>query len=158
MTGMIAKKTGSVFVDKLNHQLTKSRVNQRPVSLAKISNSLYKSVKNSKPQIAVICATVTAAKPSDEQNLTHNMTIAALHFTKQARGQIESRAGKCITIDEFLKNSPTGSQSMLIQGKLKSRESYRYFGAPAGAKGSTTAQRVNNKKSERARNKMYRRK
>ena len=133
-----------------------SRTNQRPVSLAKIANSLRKSLVEGKKQTAVVCSTVTAAKPGDELGLPKGMQVAALRFTKHAEDQIVSRGGRCLKIDEFLNESPVGQNSMLLSGRITKRKAVKYFGKPAGAKRSNTKQRVFNKKRERARNKMFR--
>merc|ERR1719164_144148 len=149
----LAQKTGSKGLLKAKHQLTMSSRNRQPVSVGKISTLLHRQVKTAKEgkvPTAVICATVTAAKPGDVHLLQTGMRVAALRFTEQARQQIEAKQGTCLTIDEYLASHPDFSSSMLIRGPQNRRKATKYFGRPAGAYKSKTKARVFNERKERA--------
>lgn len=46
--------------------------------------------------------------------LDHPVTVAALHFSKQAREKILMARGKCISIEELIQMNPRGSNVKII--------------------------------------------
>jgi len=57
-----------------------------------------------------------------------NLKVCALKFTTTARARIENNGGECITFDQLALRAPTGSGTVLLQGKRKNREVYSHFG------------------------------
>ncbi len=47
-------------------------------------------------------------------SISHNIVIAALAFSENARQQIKKANGKCITIPELLKQNPKGKDVRII--------------------------------------------
>jgi len=79
----------------------------------------------------VVVATVT-----DDERLLEvpKLTVAALRFTEAARARIVKAGGSCMTLDELLMQSPSGSNCLLLRAN-KDREAKKHFGA-AGVPGS----------------------
>merc|ERR1712019_316792 len=100
--------------------------------------------------IAVLVGTVT-----DDIRLADvpPMEICALRFTESARARILKAGGECLTFDQLALERPTGSNTVLLRGRLNARKSVRYFGRGPGQSGSHTRPRVRHKgrKHERAR-------
>lgn len=44
--------------------------------------------------------------------------VCALHVTARARARIEKAGGEIITFDVLARRAPTGSNTLLVQGKL----------------------------------------
>ncbi len=76
------------------------------------------------------------------------MSVAALRFTKTARARILKAGGECLTLDQLAMRAPTGANTVLLRGKISTRESVRHFGHGKGV-----APRIasNGRKFERAR-------
>ncbi|MES1903356.1 MAG: hypothetical protein MHPSP_003032 [Paramarteilia canceri] len=153
LTKILVNKSGSKCMEKIHHRLIQSRTNQAPVSLKKVSSTLK---GRSEKDCAIVAATVTSAKPSDEPALKQGIKVAALRFTEKARHQIERRGGEALTIDEYLTQNPLCQHAVLLRGKQSARKATKYFGPPPGAKNSKTKQRVFNERKERAKNRMFR--
>ena len=80
--------------------------------------------KRNKDSIIAVVATVT----NDERLLVApKLTVAALKFTRTARQRIENAGGRALTFDQLAIERPTGSNTILVQGKRGNREARRYF-------------------------------
>lgn len=81
------------------------------------------------------------------------MTVCALRFSKQARRRILEAGGECLTIDQLAVKSPTGKNTLLIQGRRTAREACKHFGPAPGVPHSHTKPYVRSKgrKFEKAR-------
>lgn len=141
----LERRTNSKFNQIVHHRLCTSRSNRQPISLTKLS----KNMGGKSDKIAVIVGRVT-----DDPRMFEipKMTVCALGFTNTARAHIAKYGGECITFDQLALRSPTGSNTVLLRGPIKSQKKFKYFGVP-GAKGSHTRPRVRSKgrKFERAR-------
>ncbi|MFX1319013.1 MAG: 50S ribosomal protein L18e [Promethearchaeota archaeon] len=42
------------------------------------------------------------------------LNVAAVDFSEQARAKIEGNGGKCLTIEEFMEQNPTGKNAQII--------------------------------------------
>ncbi len=47
-------------------------------------------------------------------NLKHSLTVAAFAFSQSAREQIENVKGRCLTIQELIKQNPSGKNIRII--------------------------------------------
>mgnify|MGYP003573726285 FL=1 len=78
-------------------------------------------------KIIVIVGTVT----NDSRIFSvPKMKIAALHVTEKARERILKAGGEIMTFDQLALASPTGKNTLLMQGPRHAREANRHFGAP----------------------------
>lgn len=112
------------------------------LSIATVAKNMSKAGEG---KTAVVVATVT----DDIRFLdVPKMTVAALRFTKTARARIIKAGGECLTLDQLAMRSPTGSNTVLLRGKICTREAARHFG-----RGKGVAPRIASKgrKFERAR-------
>merc|ERR1711974_409140 len=80
------------------------------------------------------------------------MTVVALHVSEKARERILKAGGEILTFDQLAPRSPTGKNTVLLQGRHTARIANRHFGAP-GVPNSTTKPlvRAKGRKFERAR-------
>lgn len=83
------------------------------------------------------------------------MSVCALRFSETARRRIVDAGGECLTFDQLALRAPTGWNTVLLRGPLKTREAEKHFGRPPGTPGSTAKPYVMSKgrKFERARGK-----
>merc|ERR1712127_1008373 len=75
--------------------------------------------------------TVVVATVTDDNRLVDapkKMTVAALRFTESARARIVAAGGSCMTLDQLVMQTPSGSNTLLLRGP-KEREARRHFGA-----------------------------
>ena len=83
-----------------------SRTNRPPVSLSK----LVKHLGDRTSRTAVVVGTVT----DDLRQLDiPKLEVAALRFTESARARITKAGGSCLTIDELIMKSPSGTPRFL---------------------------------------------
>mmetsp|Transcript_29263 Transcript_29263/g.21202 ORF Transcript_29263/g.21202 Transcript_29263/m.21202 type:complete len:177 (+) Transcript_29263:113-643(+) len=136
----LSRRTDSAFCKTVLRRLIASRTNRPPVSLTRLVKHLGKR----QDRTVVVVATVT-----DDERLVEvpKLTIAALRFTEAARARILKAGGQCLTLDELIMQSPTGSKTLLLRGP-KEREARRHFGA-AGIPGSRVKPYARSKNSER---------
>jgi large subunit ribosomal protein L18e len=123
----LSRRTDSKFTKTVLRRLVSSRVNRPPLSITK----LVKHLGENRDRTVVVVSTVT----DDERMLeVPKLTVAALRFTEAARARITKAGGKCMTLDELIMQSPTGSNTLLLRAN-KDREAKKHFGAP-GVPGS----------------------
>merc|ERR1711935_1297667 len=134
----LSRRTDSAFCKTVLRRLISSRVNRPPISISKIAQLL-----KGQDKIVVAVATIT-----DDNRLIDvpKLTVAALRFTEAARARITKAGGKCLTLDQLIMTTPTGTNTLLIRGS-KDREAKKYFGKGAGLPGSHTKQRVLSRRS-----------
>ncbi|KAJ5079652.1 60S ribosomal protein L18 [Anaeramoeba ignava] len=144
----LARRTESPFNKEVLKRLISSRIHRPPASLSKISQLM---INKSEDKIAVVVGTVT----NDERLLeVPKMSICALRFTKTARARILQAGGNCYTFDQLALMRPTGSNTVLIKGRVNAREVVKHRGNP-GVPHSHSKPYVRSKgvKFERARGK-----
>ena len=62
------------------------------------------------------------------------LKVAALRFTESARARITAAGGQCITLDQLIMLTPSGTNTLLLRGPWE-REARRHFGKARGAGG-----------------------
>ncbi|XP_004345091.2 ribosomal protein L18e [Capsaspora owczarzaki ATCC 30864] len=142
----LARRTDSPFNKVVLKRLFQSRIHRPPLSLSK----LVRLTKGSEKLTAVVVGTVT----DDERlHVVPKLTVCALRFTAAARARILKAGGETITFDQLALRSPTGKNTLLLRGPVKSREAVKHFGAAPGVPKSTTKPYVRSKgrKFEKAR-------
>lgn len=117
----LARRTGSNFTKTILRRLVASRTNRPPLSLSKIIKHLGKK----QDRTVVVVGVVT-----DDQRVLDmpKVTVAALRFTETARARITKAGGKCLTLDEMIMQTPTGTNTLLLRGN-QDREAKRHFGS-----------------------------
>lgn len=142
----LARRTNSSFNKVVLKRLFQSRVNRPPVSLSKLA----RLTKGNEKKVAVVVGTIT-----DDQRLFEvpKLSVCALRFTAGARARILKAGGETITFDQLALRAPTGKNTLLLRGPVKSRESVKHFGKAPGVPHSTTKPYVRSKgrKFEKAR-------
>jgi len=125
----LARRTHSTFNRLVLRRLYMSRINRPPVS---ISNLIRNSPeKIDEKLIHVVVGTVT----DDERFLdVPKLTVAALRFTQSARARIIKAGGRALTFDQLALERPTGSHTLLLQGRRHAREACRHFHGLRGRK------------------------
>jgi large subunit ribosomal protein L18e len=144
----LARRTDSKFNKIVLKRLFMSRNNKPPISLSKLKSFIHKS-ESKESKILVVVGTVT----NDVRMYDcPKMTVCALHVTERARERILKAGGEIISFDQLATRSPTGKNTLLLQGKRKAREAVKMYGAP-GVPGSHVKPMVRSKgrKFERAR-------
>merc|ERR1712083_916731 len=123
----LSRRTDSKFCKTVLRRLVSSRVNRPPLSITKMIKHLGKKADRT----VVVVATVT-----DDERLFEvpKLTVAALRFTESARARIVGAGGTCLTLDELIMQTPSGSNCLLLRAN-KDREAIKHFGA-AGVPGS----------------------
>merc|ERR1711957_589093 len=116
-------------------RLVASRTMRPPVSLSK----LVKHMGTKQGRTAVCVATVT-----DDLRL---LDLPKLDVA--ARARIIKAGGSCMTIDELIMKSPSGSNTLLLRGPTM-REAKRHFGSGAGIKKSHVKPYVRSRGAERS--------
>ncbi|XP_057327418.1 60S ribosomal protein L18-like [Microplitis mediator] len=148
----LARRTGSKFNKIILKRLFMSRINQPPISLARVVRFMKKP--NRENCIAVVVGTVT-----DDSRIFEcpKLTVCALRVTDKARGRIIKAGGEVITFDELALRSPTGSKTVLMQGRRNAREAVKHFGPAPGVPHSHAKPLVRSKgrKFERARGRRF---
>lgn len=126
-----------------------SKINRPVISLQRVLR-LMKQRQAKENNIAVIVGKVT----NDLRILdVPKVRICALRISERARERIVKNGGEVLTFDQLALLSPTGKNTILIQGKRNARESVRHFGTAPGVPHSHSRPYVRSKgrKFERAR-------
>lgn len=126
-----------------------SKIHRPVISLQRIIR-LLKSRSAKENNIAVIVGSVT----NDLRLLeVPKLRICALRVTERARERILKAGGEILTFDQLALLSPTGNNTVLMQGKRNTREACRHFGRAPGVPHSHTKPYVRSKgrKFEKAR-------
>lgn len=136
----LSRRTDSKFCATILRRLVSSRTMRPPVSLSKVVSGLGSRTDRT----AVIVGTVT----DDHRTFDlPKIKVAALRFTEAARARIVKAGGQCLTIDELIMQTPSGSNTVLLRG-TQMREAKRHFGA-AGVPGSHVKPYARSEWSER---------
>ncbi|KDQ08824.1 hypothetical protein BOTBODRAFT_37519 [Botryobasidium botryosum FD-172 SS1] len=119
----LARRTDAKFNEVILRRLFLSKINRPPISLSRITKEVESRAATDK--IVVVVATVT-----DDIRLATvpKLTIAALRFTRASKERIVAAGGEAITLDQLALRAPTGSNTVLLQGKRTSREAVKHFG------------------------------
>lgn len=126
-----------------------SRIHRPVISLQRVAR-LLKARKATESNVAVVVGSVT----DDLRLLTvPKLRICALRVTERARERIVKAGGEVLTFDQLALLSPTGNNTVLVQGKRTTREACKHFGRAPGVPHSHTKPYVRSKgrKFERAR-------
>lgn len=113
------RRTDSKFCATVLKRLHMSKVNQPPMSLARLAK-YHKEGKTS----------VLVGKVTDDVRLLEcpaNMSVCALAFTENARKRIIAAGGECLTFDQLALRAPKGANTVLLRGP-KSRSALAHFG------------------------------
>ncbi|CAH1968114.1 unnamed protein product [Acanthoscelides obtectus] len=125
-----------------------SKIHRPPISLSRVVRLMKKPGREG--LTAVIVGTVT-----DDARIFEipKLTICALRVTETARARILKAGGEVLTFDQLALKAPTGSKTVLLQGRRSAREAVRHFGPAPGVPHSHTKPYVRSKgrKFERAR-------
>merc|ERR1711944_349415 len=78
-------------------------------------------------KIIVVVGTITNDQRVFE---VPKMKICASHVTEKARERILKAGGEILTFDQLALAAPTGKNTVLLQGRRKSRTANKHFGAP----------------------------
>ncbi|XP_050295252.1 60S ribosomal protein L18 [Anthonomus grandis grandis] len=144
----LARRTGAKFNKIILRRLFMSRINRPPISLARLVRHMKKPGREG--LTAVIVGTVT-----DDSRVFEvpKLNICALRVTEKARARILKAGGQVITFDQLALKSPTGSKTVLLQGRRNAREANKHFGLAPGVPHSHAKPLVRSKgrKFERAR-------
>ncbi|CAC5373268.1 RP-L18e [Mytilus coruscus] len=144
----LARRTNAKFNKIVLKRLFMSKTNRPPLSLARLVRLMKKKGRDNKT--AVVVGTIT-----DDVRIMEipKIKVCALRVTERARARILKAGGEIITFDQLALRSPRGKNTVIVQGRRKARESYRYFGPATGVPHSHTAPLVRSKgrKFERAR-------
>ena len=62
------------------------------------------------------------------------VNVAAMRFTETARARITAAGGSCMTLDQLIMKTPSGTNTLLLRGPWE-REARRHFGKARGAGG-----------------------
>merc|ERR1719229_1212157 len=107
----LARRTDAKFNSIVLKRLFMSRTNRPAVSLAGLARHMKKDGRQGK--IAVVVGTITNDVRSVE---IPKMTVAALHVSEKARERILKSGGEVITFDQLALRTPTGKNTVLLQG------------------------------------------
>jgi len=144
----LARRTNAKFNRIVLKRLFMSRIYRPPISLARIVRFMKKPGRQD--MTAVIVGTVT-----DDARIFEvpKLTVCALRVSEKARARIIKAGGEVITFDQLALRCPTGSKTVLMQGRRNAREAVKHFGPAPGVPHSHTKPFVRSKgrKFERAR-------
>ncbi|CAH1171306.1 unnamed protein product [Phaedon cochleariae] len=144
----LARRTGAKFNQIVLRRLFMSRINRPPISLSRVVRLM--KTPGREGLTAVIVGTVT-----DDARIFEvpKLSICALRVTETARSRILKAGGEIITFDQLALRAPTGSRTVLLQGRRNARESVKSFGLAPGVPHSHSKPLVRSKgrKYERAR-------
>ncbi len=115
-------KTNPKLVELVRSLRKASRENRTPIWLA-ISNSLSKPRKNmAQINISRIARLTkggeTVAVPGKVLGaglISHRLTVAALSFSADAAEKIRAVGGRCVTLNELLRENPSGAQVKIMR-------------------------------------------
>ncbi|XP_017781486.1 PREDICTED: 60S ribosomal protein L18 [Nicrophorus vespilloides] len=144
----MARRTSSKFNKIILNRLFMSRTNKPPISVARIARSMKKPGREG--LTAVIVGSVT-----DDRRMWKlpKLSVCALRVTDKARARILKAGGEVLTFDQLALRAPTGTKTVLLQGRRNAREACKHFGPAPGVPRSHTKPFVRSKgrKFERAR-------
>merc|ERR1712092_44917 len=122
----LARRTDAKFNKVILKRLFMSKTNTPPISLARIARRVKRSDGE---KICVVVGTVT-----DDVRLLDvpKLTVCALRFTESARVRILKAGGEILTFDQLALKSPTGKNTLLVQGRRSAREACRHMGKAPG--------------------------
>merc|ERR1712150_292330 len=109
-----------------------SKINRPPISLARVKRSEGGA---SDKKICVVVGAIT-----DDVRLLEvpKLTLCALRVTETARARILKAGGEILTFDQLALRSPTGKNTLLLQGRRTARLACRYMGKAPGVPDSST--------------------
>merc|ERR1719219_478292 len=126
----LARRVPSRFNKIVLKRLFMSRKNAPHMSLSSLKN---KSKKNREKILVVVGKVI-----NDTRCLTiPKLTICALRFSESARIRVAAAGGECLTFDQLALRAPSGTGTLLLQGRRNARTARKYFGA-AGVPNSHT--------------------
>ncbi|KAL1518061.1 hypothetical protein ABEB36_001742 [Hypothenemus hampei] len=145
----LARRTGSKFNKIILKRLFMSRIHRPPISIAKLVRHMKKPGREG--LTAVVVGTIT-----DDNRIfgeIQKLSVCALRVTEKARARILKAGGEVITFDQLALRAPTGTKTVLLQGRRTAREANKHFGLAPGVPHSHTKPLVRSKgrKFERAR-------
>jgi len=117
----LARRTDSKFNAVVLKRLFMSKLYKAPLSLSKIA--YFMSGKEDK-----ICVVVAPVTDDIRLNIVPKLKICALRFTETARKRITEAGGECLTFDQLALIAPTGKNTVLLRGRISTRESCSHFG------------------------------
>eukprot|EP01129_Flabellula_baltica_P001700 TRINITY_DN11636_c0_g1_i1.p1 TRINITY_DN11636_c0_g1~~TRINITY_DN11636_c0_g1_i1.p1 ORF type:complete len:193 (+),score=47.88 TRINITY_DN11636_c0_g1_i1:31-609(+) len=116
----LSRRTDSPFNETILKRLITSRTNRQPVSLSKIA-------KHNNGEENTIYVAVTTVVNDPRLTDVPKMTVCALRVTESARQRILKAGGRVMTLDQLAVERPTGSNTVLLRGKLNAREATKHF-------------------------------
>ncbi|ALC44499.1 RpL18 [Drosophila busckii] len=144
----LQRRTNKKFNRIVLKRLFMSKINRPPMSLQRIAR--FHKVAKQPESTVVVVGTVT-----DDARLlvVPKMSVCALHVTQTARERILKAGGEVMTFDQLALRSPTGKNTLLLQGRRTARTACKHFGKAPGVPHSHTRPYVRSKgrKFERAR-------
>ncbi|CAO1399264.1 unnamed protein product [Diamesa hyperborea] len=143
------RRTHQKFNKIVLRRLFMSKIHRPVMSIQRIGR-LMKARQAKEGTIAVIVGTV-----SNDLRLLKvpKLRICALRVTERARERIIKAGGEVMTFDQLALLSPTGKNTVFMQGKRTAREACTHFGRAPGVPHSHTRPYVRSKgrKFEKAR-------
>ncbi|CAH0547631.1 unnamed protein product [Brassicogethes aeneus] len=144
----LARRTDAKFNKIILKRLFMSRIYRPPISLARIVRLMKKPGREG--LTAVVVGTVT-----DDSRIFEcpKLSICALRVSQSARARILKAGGEILTFDQLALKAPTGSKTVLLQGRRNARESVKHFGLAPGVPHSNSKPLIRSKgrKYEKAR-------
>ncbi|KAH8370861.1 hypothetical protein KR093_005244, partial [Drosophila rubida] len=144
----LQRRTNKKFNRIILKRLFMSKINRPPMSLQRIAR--FAKAANQPESTIVVVGTVT-----DDARLlvVPKLAVCALHVTQTARERILKAGGEVLTFDQLALRSPTGKNTLLLQGRRTARTACKHFGKAPGVPHSHTRPYVRSKgrKFERAR-------
>ncbi|XP_030386419.1 60S ribosomal protein L18 [Scaptodrosophila lebanonensis] len=144
----LQRRTNKKFNRIILKRLFMSKINRPPMSLQRVVR--FFNVAKQPESTVVVVGSVT----NDVRLLkVPKLTLCALHVTETARERILKAGGEVLTFDQLALRSPTGKNTLLLQGKRTARTACKHFGKAPGVPHSHTRPYVRSKgrKFERAR-------
>ena len=99
-----SRDTGVALWRDIARRLEKPSRNYAAINLSKIN-------RHTAPNDLVLIT----GKVLGSGNLEHSVTVAALGFSSQAMAKIQSAGGKCMKIENLVKEHPKGSQIKILR-------------------------------------------
>eukprot|EP01123_Difflugia_compressa_P015468 TRINITY_DN86_c0_g1_i9.p1 TRINITY_DN86_c0_g1~~TRINITY_DN86_c0_g1_i9.p1 ORF type:complete len:193 (-),score=20.04 TRINITY_DN86_c0_g1_i9:28-606(-) len=127
----LARRTTSRFNEIILRRLFMARRHRPPVSLSSLTRKTPKNLKLPKGEKAVtkdLIHVVVGTVTDDERFLKiPKLNVCALRFTKTAKARIIKNGGRALTFDQLALERPTGTNTLLLQGRRNNREACRHF-------------------------------
>jgi large subunit ribosomal protein L18e len=101
-------------------------------------------MKGKEGKIAVIVGSLL--NDTRVEALPKGLRVCALRFSDKAAQRIKQAGGETLTFDQLALIAPKGQKTVLLRGKLHSREVCRHWGAP-GVPGSHAKPKLGNRKA-----------